>query len=58
MFTVFTESEHKKEAWNLSGFYKKIPAINAEVLKAEVKQLEKVSGRREPKSILHKSHNI
>lgn len=23
MFPVFTGSEHKKEAWNLSGFYKK-----------------------------------
>lgn len=39
-------------------FTKKIPDINAKELKAEVKQLEKVGGRRGTKSALHKSHNF
>lgn len=29
MLIIFIETEHKKEAWNLSGSYKKIPNINA-----------------------------
>lgn len=53
---VFIGSQHKKEAWNLSGFYKKAPNNNAKELKSMVKQLEKVTGRRVAKSMLHKSH--
>lgn len=38
---VFIGSEHKKEAWNLSGFYKKAPNINAKQLKVNGKVVRK-----------------
>lgn len=41
MLIIFIETEHKKEAWNLSGSYKKIPNINAKQLQVNGKAFRK-----------------
>lgn len=56
MLIIFIESEHKKEAWNLSGSYKKSQTSMQNSYKWMVKHLEKVTGRMVAKSMLHKSH--